>query len=70
MLYNNVGVSYDHAELLQELSDEKIQVLCLLLFLLLLMIMIIIIIRIGIIRMIIIIENAGAFTECFAGYAA
>ena len=26
ILYNNVGVSYDHAELLQELSDEKIQV--------------------------------------------
>ncbi len=26
ILYNNVGVSYDHAELLHELSDEKIQV--------------------------------------------
>jgi len=27
VLYNNVGVSYDHAELLQELSDEKIQII-------------------------------------------
>ena len=44
--------------------------LLLLLLMIIILIIIMIIIRIGIIRLIMIIENAGAFTECFAGYAA